>query len=307
MNPSTMVFDVNETLLDIEYLMPVFERVFGDRRVLREWFGQLVLYSGAITLAGPYATFFTLGQGVLEMLGAIYKVSVRSADIDELRTRMLTMPAHPDVVEGLRRLKEAGFRLISFTNSPPDPAASPLKHAGIDEWFERSFSVDSVRRFKPAAQGYHMVAELLAVPPSTLCMVAAHVWDTIGAQSVGYAGALVTRGQRSSPRPWPPAAADRGPGPAGRGGASHSALAPLELALVFVFARVLIRSPVPPLERARTPRTRGAVKPIPKGDAASYARRIEERRERRHHPDRHVAGARAGPGVSSPAEDDNGR
>jgi 2-haloacid dehalogenase len=193
MNCSIIVFDVNETLLDIEYLTPVFDRVFGDRRVLREWFGQLVLYSDAISLAGPYVTFFTLGQGVLEMLGSIYKVNVRPSDIDELRTRMLTMPAHPDVVEGLRRLKEAGFRLISFTNSPPDPTTSPLKHAGIDEWFERSFSIDSVRRFKPAAQGYHMVAEQLDVPPSSLCMVAAHVWDTIGAQSVGYAGALITR------------------------------------------------------------------------------------------------------------------
>ena len=41
--PSVLVFDVNETLLDIEALNPLFERVIGDRRVLREWFGQLVL------------------------------------------------------------------------------------------------------------------------------------------------------------------------------------------------------------------------------------------------------------------------
>ena len=41
--PSVMVFDVNETLIDIEALDPLFERMFGDRRVLREWFGQLVM------------------------------------------------------------------------------------------------------------------------------------------------------------------------------------------------------------------------------------------------------------------------
>jgi 2-haloacid dehalogenase len=193
LRPSTMVFDVNETLLDIEYLSPIFERVFGDRRVLREWFNQLILYSDAISLAGPYATFFSLGQGVLEMLGTIHNAKVGSADIDELRARLLTMPAHPDVVAGLRQLREAGFRLVSFTNSPPDPTMSPLKHAGIDQWFERSFSVDSVRRFKPAAQGYQFVAEQLDAPPSSLCMVAAHVWDTIGAQSAGYAAALIAR------------------------------------------------------------------------------------------------------------------
>jgi 2-haloacid dehalogenase len=191
--PSICVFDVNETLLDIEFLAPLFQRVFGDRRVLREWFGQLILYSNAITLSGPYTTFFTLGQGVLKMLGSIHHVSIHQADMEELSMRMLTMPAHPDVPLGLKQLQDAGFRLVTLTNSPPDPQASPLKHAGIDAWFEQAFSIDRVRRFKPAPQVYHMVAEALDVPPAALCLVAAHVWDTIGAQSIGCSGALITR------------------------------------------------------------------------------------------------------------------
>src|ERR1700677_3965488 len=127
--PSIIVFDVNETLIDIKSIGPFFERKFGDRKVLREWFNQLILYSNAITLSGYYATFFTLGQGVMKMLGAIHNVSITEADIDELRTGMLTMPAHPDVPSGLKQLKDAGFRLVTCTNSPPDPQASPLKHA----------------------------------------------------------------------------------------------------------------------------------------------------------------------------------
>ena len=31
------------------------------------------------------------------------------------------------------------------------------------------------------------------LPPAAMCLVAAHVWDTIGAQSVGCSGALVAR------------------------------------------------------------------------------------------------------------------
>src|SRR5215831_1190544 len=53
--------------------------------------------------------------------------------------------------------------------------------------------IDRVRRFKPAPQVYHMVAAELGVPPAAICMVAAHVWDTIGAQSIGCSGALVAR------------------------------------------------------------------------------------------------------------------
>jgi 2-haloacid dehalogenase len=100
---------------------------------------------------------------------------------------MLTMPAHPDVPSGLKQLKDA-VCLVTYTNSPPEPQASPLKHAGIDGWFEKSCSVDRVRRFKPAPQVYQMVAEELNVQPAAIGMVAAHVWDTIGAQSVGCSG-----------------------------------------------------------------------------------------------------------------------
>jgi 2-haloacid dehalogenase len=192
--PSICVFDVNETLLDIEFLAPLFQRLFGDRKVLREWFGQLILYSDVITLSGSYTTFFTLGQGVLKMLGSIHNVSIQKDDIEELRTRLLTMPAHPDVPAGLKQLKDAGFRLVTLTNSPPEPQASPLKHAGIDGWFEKSFSVDHVRRFKPAPQVYHMVAEELDVPPAAICLVAAHV----GIRSERKASAAQ---ERSSPDP----------------------------------------------------------------------------------------------------------
>jgi 2-haloacid dehalogenase len=193
MTPSIIVFDVNETLIDIESMEPFFERVFGDRKVLREWFNQLVLYSNVVTLAGYYETFFALGRGVMQMLGTVYGVSIKPADLDELNASMLSMQAHKDVPEGLRLLKEADFRLMTLTNSPPGKNGSPLDRAGLAHFFERQFSVDSVRRFKPAPEVYHLVTELLSVPPSAICLVAAHTWDTVGAQAVGFSAGLVTR------------------------------------------------------------------------------------------------------------------
>jgi 2-haloacid dehalogenase len=50
--PTVLVFDVNETLIDINSMAPLFERIFGDPRAMREWFGQLVTYSMAATLSG---------------------------------------------------------------------------------------------------------------------------------------------------------------------------------------------------------------------------------------------------------------
>ena len=35
-----IVFDVNETLLDLETMAPVFERIFQDKAAMRLWFAQ---------------------------------------------------------------------------------------------------------------------------------------------------------------------------------------------------------------------------------------------------------------------------
>ena len=192
--PSVIVFDVNETLIDIEALKPLFERVFGDGRVLREWFGQLVLYSMTTTLSGLYEDYFSLGRELFEMVGSVHGVAVQAADLEALREGLLTMPAHADVEGGLRELKRAGYRLVTLTNSPPNPyGKSPLEHAGLAGHFERQFSAEAARAFKPSPLVYHMVADELGLAPSDCCMVASHVWDTIGAQSVGFSAGLITR------------------------------------------------------------------------------------------------------------------
>ena len=38
-----IVFDVNETLLDLETMEPTFERTFGERSAMRLWFANLIL------------------------------------------------------------------------------------------------------------------------------------------------------------------------------------------------------------------------------------------------------------------------
>ena len=192
--PSVLVFDVNETLIDIDAMTPLFEQIFGDPGALRAWFGQLVLYSMTATLSGNYVDYFTLGQGLLRMLAEVHRVDITDEDLRRVKEGMLTMPAHPDVEDGLTKLRDNGFRLVTLTNSPPNPnGPTPLEHAGLGRFFERQFSVDTCRIYKPAQAVYRHVCQELTVAPSECMMVAAHVWDTIGAQSAGLSAALITR------------------------------------------------------------------------------------------------------------------
>jgi 2-haloacid dehalogenase len=192
--PSVLIFDVNETLIDFETMNQLFDRVFGDKKVMREWLGHLILYSMTITLSGLYKDYWAIGGGCFQMVGEIHGVEITPQDTKALQDTMKTMRAHTDAKEGLQILKDAGFRMVTLTNSPPTPGQkTPLENAGLDRFFEKQYNIESCRAYKPAASVYHFVAQDLDVAPGDCCMVATHVWDTIGGQAAGMAGALVTR------------------------------------------------------------------------------------------------------------------
>ena len=152
------------------------------------------MYSMSATLADSYVNFSTLAQGVLRMVGEIHRVDISDDDTRRLKSGLLTMPAHPDVAEGLAMLRDNGFRLATLTNSPPNPdGPTALQSSGLAEFFEQQLSVDSCRAFKPAPAVYGYVCETLGVGATDCMMVAAHVWDTLGAQKVGFSAALITR------------------------------------------------------------------------------------------------------------------
>ncbi|MCA1560771.1 MAG: haloacid dehalogenase type II [Acidobacteria bacterium] len=191
--PRIIVFDVNETLLDVEALRPHFARAFGEPLVLREWFSTVLLYSEVASLAGPYSDFGAIGAAALDMTAESRGVSLAADDRTQILSGMRSLPAHSDVRDGLGRLRKAGFRMATLTNSASPVVEQQLKNAGITEFFERSFSVDAVRRFKPAREPYDFVAKELNADAASLRMVAAHAWDVVGAMQAGWVAAFVAR------------------------------------------------------------------------------------------------------------------
>jgi 2-haloacid dehalogenase len=189
-----LVFDVNETLLDLESLTPLFTRIFGNGSVMREWFAQLILYSEALTLVGEYAAFGELGGAVLKMMGATRHTTVTDAEVLALKRAIASMPCHPDVPGALSRLRQVGFRLFTLTNNPAATATRQLERAGLTQYFEQQFSIDTrARRYKPAPDTYRFVEHELGLTSANCCMIACHTWDTLGAVAAGWEAALVLR------------------------------------------------------------------------------------------------------------------
>ena len=191
--PGVIVFDVNETLLDLQALDPLFRRVFGDAAVRQEWFGLVVQSALVATITDAYVDFGTVGGAALDMTASRRGIPLSDEDRAEILGGMLTLPPHPEVPESLERLRDAGLRLATLTNSTARVAEAQLLNAGLRGFFERVLSVEAVRRFKPAAETYHMASRELGVETGDILLVAAHDWDIAGALRAGCAAAFIAR------------------------------------------------------------------------------------------------------------------
>jgi len=191
--PEVIVFDVNETLLDLAALDPRFEESFGDTSARQEWFAQVLQSALALTVGESYVDFGRVGAAALEMTADRRGISLSDSDRDAILAGMRSLPPYPEVPESLERLRAAGIKLAALTNSTAEVAEAQLTNAGLIEYFDRVLSVDSVRRFKPAIETYRMAARELGVEASDLLLVAAHDWDVAGALRAGWAAAFVAR------------------------------------------------------------------------------------------------------------------
>lgn len=189
-----LVFDVNETLLDLAALDEPFRAAFGSADARREWFQQLLRSMLVSTITGPYVEFPKLGRAALDLVARRRGRALDDAQAKTILSRVRELPAHPDVRPALERLRAAGLRLATLTNSTAEVAEAQLRSAGIRELFERVLSADSVKRLKPAREPYLMAAAELGVAVADVRLVAAHDWDVAGALAAGCAAAFVGRG-----------------------------------------------------------------------------------------------------------------
>ena len=189
----TIVFDVNETLLDLRAMRPRFEAAFGSTDLLATWFGQLLRHSLVATLTDTYAPFDVLGVDALRLVAARAGIGLSEDAAAHVVDGMRHLPPHPDVRPAITRLRDHGFRIATLTNSPPHLLTDQLANAEITDLFDMPMSVDPVRKFKPHPDTYRSGAKRLGVDINEMRLVAAHDWDVTGAIRAGAAAAFVAR------------------------------------------------------------------------------------------------------------------
>ena len=199
--PKVIVFDVNETLLDLTPVKESVGQALGGRPELAPlWFTTLLQYSLVTTLADRYTEFGDIGAACLRMIAKNHGIELSEENAEEAVAPMRSLPPHPDVIPALGRLRDADCRLFTLTNSSKAAVADQMAHAGLTGFFESSLSVEDVGKYKPHADVYRWAAGRVGADVSECLLVAAHGWDVAGAAWAGMRTAFVARpGQQQFP------------------------------------------------------------------------------------------------------------
>ncbi len=199
--PKVILFDVNETLLDLTPVNESVGKALGGRpELVQLWFTTLLQYSLATTVADKYFDFAEIGAACLRMVAKNHAVELSEDASKEAIAPMRKLPPHPDVVPTIERLRNANYRLFTLTNSSKVAMVEQMTHAGLTNLFDGLLSIEKVGKYKPHAEVYRWAAGQVEADVSECLLVAAHGWDVAGAAWAGMKTAFVARsGQQVFP------------------------------------------------------------------------------------------------------------
>ena len=189
-----VAFDLYGTLLDIGRLTERLTDFVGNRAktLLGDWRKAQIDRTWELNRRGPYETFDRVTATALEQVGSDLAAEARAQMCD----LWLTLPAYPDAVAAVRKLRAAAVRTAVLSNGTAAMIRSALDAAGLA--VDEIRSVDEVGIYKPDPRVYALLDGI--APRDRALFVSANGWDADGCKRTGRTVAFIDRG---SPAPGP--------------------------------------------------------------------------------------------------------
>jgi len=138
--------------------------------------------------------------GVLPEFG-IDPGMVPAAELDALNLAWHKLDPWPDSVPGLLRLKSR-YIIAPLSNGNIIMMLDMAKRAGIP--WDAILGAETAQAYKTSPEAYLRTADILAMQPAEVCLVAAHNNDLAAARKCGLCTAFVYRPHESGPGRTPP-------------------------------------------------------------------------------------------------------
>lgn len=188
--PSVVLFDVFETLVQLEPLRERFVETGRPGHELELFFARTLRDGMAHTLAGDAPPFRAVAAAQLAITSGH---TLTDDAIAHILDGFADLPLHPEAETAFTLLAEADVPAYGFTHGSAGILESILERHGLSGRLWGVLSAEAVRSFKPPAHVYHWACEQAGCAPAETALVAVHSWDTHGAVKAGLIAGFASR------------------------------------------------------------------------------------------------------------------
>jgi len=186
-----VAFDLYGTLLAIEKLEAALAAIVGGdaRKLLADWRKAQLARTWELNERGDYEPFGEVTARALAQVAPHLGPEV----MERACKAWLTVPAHPDALPALRKLRAGGVRCAVLSNGTAPMIRSAVEAAGLP--IDDVRSVDEVHVYKPDARVYALLDSM--APRERTLFVSSNGWDVDGCKRTGRIVAYIDRGGKA--------------------------------------------------------------------------------------------------------------
>lgn len=182
-------------IFDPNSVVPEVEKVFPGKGVefTKAWRNKQFEYSFLRTITSDHQDFFKVTGDALDYTAEQMHLNFTAENRAELLNAYLKLKPWPDAVPALKKLKAAGFRIITIANFSPMMLRANADNAGITDLFDELVSTEENGTFKPDPGAYELGLKHLGLRKDEIVFAAFGGWDAYGAKKFGYPTVWVNR------------------------------------------------------------------------------------------------------------------
>ena len=132
---------------------------------------------------GEYREFWEVTRNALRFSCHSLGLALNDSSIRILMNEYSRLKPFSDTLQVLEKL--TAFRLAILSNGSSSMLERLVNSTGLSSAFEKIFSVDVAKIYKPSPKAYQIVCDSLALEPSEIGFVSANSFDVIGAARFG--------------------------------------------------------------------------------------------------------------------------
>ena len=195
--PKAILFDLNGTLLDLTEVRRKVNRMLDSKKGFSFWMETFLHYTLVDSCTGQYHEFTAIAEAITSMAAKTFDVKIDRENLEEVFELMKHLPLNEGVEKGLSLLDDKGYRLAVLTNLPISIAKERMERTGLISYFEKLFTAEQIKKYKPSVDTYQFAAQSLNVETGEALMVTAHGWDICGASSAGMRTAFIEKNNQN--------------------------------------------------------------------------------------------------------------